>query len=286
MTETRSDEFSVYLISTASMDIFSQNTMAIFINRFQEPIILNGDWRVALTEITFPSEIKNVTDTSILVYSAKDGYTPSSDTSAIAKPRRGKPFDIAAGMYPNVESLMDAIQLLVPISFNYQIDSISKRMTLEFNENEGLAFESSQIPSLLGFDGVSDNVGSSYVHLGYKQGFYFEPNKHTGNFPIDITAGTHSMLVYTDIINYQYVGDTKAPVLRIIDCGRRLKNGSTTLTTVSTLTKKSFSILEYKKLLKSTIDSIKIELRTDIGSLIPFVGTGKVFLTLNFKKFD
>ena len=59
MTETRSDEFSVYLISTASMDIFSQNTMAIFINRFQEPIILNGDWRVALTEITFPSEIKN-----------------------------------------------------------------------------------------------------------------------------------------------------------------------------------------------------------------------------------
>ena len=198
----------------------------------------------------------------------------------------GEPFDIAAGMYPNVESLMDAIQLLVPISFNYQIDSINKRMTLEFNENEGLAFESSQIPSLLGFDGVSDNVGSSYVHLGYKQGFYFEPNKHTGNFPIDITAGTHSMLVYTDIINYQYVGDTKAPVLRIIDCGRRLKNGSTTLTTVSTLTKKSFSILEYKKLLKSTIDSIKIELRTDIGSLIPFVGTGKVFLTLNFKKFD
>ena len=82
------------------------------------------------------------------------------------------------------------------------------------------------------------------------------------------------------------MGDTKAPVLRIIDCGRRLKNGSTTLTTVSTLTKKSFSILEYKKLLKSTIDSIKIELRTDIGSLIPFVGTGKVFLTLNFKKFD
>ena len=37
-------------------------------------------------------------------------------------------------------------------------------------------------------------------------------------------------------------------------------------------------------MLKSTITSVKIELRTDIGKFVPFVGTGKLFPTLHFKK--
>ena len=43
--------------------------------------------------------------------------------------------------------------------------------------------------------------------------------------------------------------------------------------------------MDYKKLLSNTIQSISIELRTETGQLVPFSGTGKVILTLQFKKF-
>lgn len=283
------DEFEVYLISTASMNIHSDNTMAMFTNRFAEPLILEGDWRVALTEATFPVEIKNVTDSTIYVYSAKDGYYENSANvgdGAVKRPRRPQKFEIPTGMYPNVDSLLDTIQTVVPIAFNYSVQDLTGKVTLEFNEFEGLTFESNQIPSILGFDGVQD-WNNTTVHIGYKQNTIFDVvNKHEGDYPMDITARTHCAMVYTDIIEYQHVGDAKAPLLRIIDTGRRLKNGSTATVTNYTQIRKSFTVLEYKKLLKNTIGSVKIEIRTDIGNLMPFVGTGKVFATLRFKKFD
>ena len=47
-----------------------------------------------------------------------------------------------------------------------------------------------------------------------------------GDFPTDICAGKHLIFIYTNIIEYQHVGDAKAPLLRVIDSKQRLKNGS------------------------------------------------------------
>ena len=84
MTKAQTDEFNIYLISSASMDIFGQNTMASFTNQFNEPIFLEGDWRVALTEITFPTAIKNVTDTEVWVHSDDDSYKESGEIAKLA----------------------------------------------------------------------------------------------------------------------------------------------------------------------------------------------------------
>ena len=54
------DEFEVHLLSTASLELFSDNTLAAFKNQLPQNISLDGDWRVALSEIIFPSEINNV----------------------------------------------------------------------------------------------------------------------------------------------------------------------------------------------------------------------------------
>ena len=54
-----SDEFTVHLISTASMDYFPDNTLASFRNFCKEEIALDGDWRVALSEIIFPTKLNN-----------------------------------------------------------------------------------------------------------------------------------------------------------------------------------------------------------------------------------
>ena len=49
------DEFDIYLESAGSMNIYSGNTMAAFRNLLAHPIHLEGDWRVALAEIIFPT---------------------------------------------------------------------------------------------------------------------------------------------------------------------------------------------------------------------------------------
>ena len=42
-------------------------------------------------------------------------------------------------------------------------------------------------------------------------------------FPADLCAGKHLIFTYTNIIEYQYVGDVKAPLLRVIGSNQRLK---------------------------------------------------------------
>ena len=51
------DEFTVHLISTASMNYFSDNTLAFSGNSCIEEVALDGDWRVALRN-NFSNEIK------------------------------------------------------------------------------------------------------------------------------------------------------------------------------------------------------------------------------------
>ena len=104
-----------------------------------------------------------------------------------------------------------------------------------------------------------------------------------GDFPADLCAGNYLIFIYTNIIEYQYVGDAKAPLLRVIDSKQRLKNGS--ICELEATHRIVFSNLDYKKLLSNTIQSISIELRTETGQLVSFSWTGKVILTLKFKKF-
>ena len=68
MDDKTFDEFTVHLISSASMNIFRTNTLAKFKNHFSDEINLEGDWRVALTEINFPANLYNVSDTVLRVH--------------------------------------------------------------------------------------------------------------------------------------------------------------------------------------------------------------------------
>ena len=61
-------EFTIDLISNASMGIFTNNTMAQFRNQLAQPLQLGGDWQVALASISFPSNINNVNSAEIVAY--------------------------------------------------------------------------------------------------------------------------------------------------------------------------------------------------------------------------
>ena len=56
------DSFSIELDSNASGELFSDNTLSSFTNFLPEQVILEGQWEVALSEISDPSMYQNITE--------------------------------------------------------------------------------------------------------------------------------------------------------------------------------------------------------------------------------
>ena len=72
------DEFTVHVISSASMNLFQGNTLAKFRNFFNDEIDLTGDWIVTLSEIIFPTKIEHIVDGDLVAFSLR-GYEESQN---------------------------------------------------------------------------------------------------------------------------------------------------------------------------------------------------------------
>ena len=69
MKKRNLNEFTVHLVSSDSMKIFPQNTS--FKNYFNEEINLEGDWRVALSEIIFPAKVNQLNKSDLEIFSSE-----------------------------------------------------------------------------------------------------------------------------------------------------------------------------------------------------------------------
>ena len=170
------------------------------------------------------------------------------------------------------EQILDEIRLKTELEkLDYVIDPIAKHLSLWLHYWEGIFFSSPQFPSLLGLKGV--------YHIGYKQRSSkystFTTQDLIADYPVDVCSGTQLMFVYQDIIQYQIIGDTEAPLLRVIDTNRRGK--SVYACTIEPNHRKVCRNLDFKKLLINNFSYIPVDLRTENGGLVPFAGGGKLF---------
>ena len=102
---------------------------------------------------------------------------------------------------------------------------------ISFGKYEGITSRSEEIPSIVDFTGIPNGRG---VHIGCKMGTVTsnkllksdETKAYFGEFHADLCAGKHLIFIYTNVIEYQYVGDAKGPLLRVIGSKQRLKNSS------------------------------------------------------------
>ena len=89
-----------------------------------------------------------------------------------------------------------------------------------------------------------------------------------------MTAGDiHSIYVYCDILEHVAVGDTKAPLLRIIDKPRKQYGN----------VHRNFNPVLYVPLQKKNFDTVEINIMTDSGEPVPFL-YGKSFVVLEFRR--
>ena len=103
---------------------------------------------------------------------------------------------------------------------------------------------------------------------------------HEPTFAYDIVR-IHSIMIYTDFVKYNIVGDTKAPLPRCFPFLSKLKSCDL-ITTGQNMNYQTFSNLQFRRLLKNSFQSIQIDLRDKSCEKIPFVSVGLTRLVLMF----
>ena len=91
---------------------------------------------------------------------------------------------------------------------------------------------------------------------------------HFPKFPCD-TVRIHTLMIYSDIVEYNILGDTKAALLRCIPFISKIKNG-VIISTGQYMNYQNFPNQLFKKILKNFFHSIKLELRHSYGNKVPF----------------
>ena len=188
------------------MEIFESNTLASFRNFLNDEIQLSGDWRVALSEIIFPTKIENIVNGNPNVYNLKDyevSQKMSSGANVISRSySRQKLCQEHLIRWCNFLPQLSA-QLDCPILLSEKL----RAPEILPGKYEGIKFPSEEIPSIIGFEGISDGNG---VHIGNKMNPNAirlmksdETKAYYGEFPADLCAGKHPIFIYTNIIEYQ-----------------------------------------------------------------------------------
>ena len=138
-------------------------------------------------------------------------------------------------------------------------------------DSSGLAFCSTDLGHI--FD---NNVGNEFGVLMIGKG------PHEPEFAYNIVR-IHSLMIYSDIVEYNVVGDTKAPLLRCFLFISKLKGGDI-ITTGQYMNYQTFSNLQFRPLLKNSFHSIHIDLRDPSDEKVLFVSVGITRLVLMFRK--
>lgn len=193
-----------------------------------------------------PSTDENDSDWRISVEAENDD---SLDLSTELKP----------GYYNDDVKIIDTLNQLLKkrknVSFVY--DLVTKKVSVMLPENGSLSMVLDKpLGKLLGF-GKAVTLSKSA----------------SGRYPMDYQLGFYNIYLYCDVVRYNIVGDTLAPLLRVVQI--RGKAGEYVSAT--------YDPPYYKPLSKFRFDTIEVALRNDAGDRIPFK-YGRVVATLHFRR--
>ena len=260
------DSFTIELVSNASSQLFPNNTLSSFTNFLPEQVNLDGQWEVAISEISYPSMYQNVSEGKFLFYD--DKFSKATEA-----------YYLEPGLYSSITDIVEAMNTLIPERNNrrdtcitIKVSRVTQKVKVYLaNEESSLAIFSTDLGHVFGGDVRND---SGILVRGK------EP--HEPSFAYVIVR-IHLLMIYTDIVEYNIVGDTKAPLLYCFLFISKLKSVDI-ITTGQYMNYQTFSNLQFRRLLKRSFHSIHIDLRDTSGEKIPFVSVGITRLVLMFRK--
>ena len=260
------DSLTIELVSKTSSQLFPNNTLSSCTKLLLEQVKLDGQWEVAISEISHPSMYQNVREGNFMFYNEKLSKTTEA-------------FYLEPGLYSSITDNVEAMNTLKQERNHHRVTCITikvNRVTQKVKVY--LAIEESSLAAFsidLGHLFEGDMRNDLGILMRGKL-------SHEPTFAYDIVH-INSLMIYTDIVEYNIVGDTKAPLLRCFPFISKLKTGKI-ITTGQYMNYHTFSNFQFRRLLKNSSHSIRSDLRDTSGEKIHFVSVGITRLVLMFRK--
>jgi hypothetical protein len=276
------------------MHYYADNTLSKYTTRLQKDIALTGDWEIGLSEISFSKTWFNVIDQKepamvIRCNECRNARGHGSAAQRIGGDMLEFPILLQIGHYETVDALLEHIN-----------ESIRNRLS-SFRDRfgpPGSSHPTVQILSEATFPVITYNLltkrASVFVHkmfavtltehMSRLLGFGKKQNPLTASAkeessvivarrPIDMQIGLQHVHVYTDVAEDIPVGDTCAPLLRIVNAEG--KHGH--------VIHRVYDRPRYIPVQKKHFDSISIHIYDDLGKPVLFE-YGKVITVVHLRQ--
>ena len=133
------------MVSNASGELFPNNTLSSFTNFLPEQVTLEGQWEVAISEISYPSMYQNATEGK---FKFSDEKLSKSTTT----------YNLELGLYTSITDIVETMNTLIQERNNYNEICITVKVSrrtqkvviLLANETSGLAFCSTDLGHIFG----------------------------------------------------------------------------------------------------------------------------------------
>ena len=303
-------EITINLVSNASMTTFPETTLSQFTTLLLQQLNLSGFWEVALVEIAWPAAIQNITygQFKYRVAAEKSQTYGGGDSSENRKRRLGerpcgmvtmnqppirsvqetfveKITNIKPGVYLSVDQILHSIckKIFVrPVGgkflLSWKLDAPSEALKVYYEGNkQECMFMGTISQDLQKVLGMKTLIDCSENDKSTKEGKNRQViSKKVGKFPTDLSE---TIFLYCDLVQNETLGDSRTALLRAIPLTERSITGKHQQQNYGT-----FNNLQWRRIVKSSIESISVSLRNETGQLFPFLSRGRTNLTLNFRQ--
>ena len=252
------EQFTIFLPSNSSMEYFPENTTTNYSTKLPKEIELHGKWSVGLSEIHIPCSTLHL---------ERDDTNISSD----------KEIHFQHGIYDSIPQLISAINesllkyykgRVVEKLFYDDKGGFVSIQSFHSSTQEPSTMLSQAVKRILGFD-----TGGFLMQLGDKNNSV----ALVGNHPASLARAIPDQLfVYSNLCEPYIVGDSHAPLLRIVNLNYKKFNFGSTVV-------KHFAPINYVPLLYNKFQIVDIDIRDQYGKPIPFE-FGTLTIALHFRR--
>lgn len=240
---TRHSQFYLTLPSNSSIKYYPENTVANYTTHLPTSVQLSGgEWEVALVEAHYPCSFLTVGDDAYIIL-----YTKNEKGASVLVS-----IQVGSGNYKDIDELLTTINAHVKVQLyqcEFEFDKETGKVELiSKGENVDEIELSPTLALLMGYEVRNVDVA---IHRKAIR-------------PPNLLAGIPSyMYVYCDLVEPQLVGDTVAPLLKIVNIdGKNYTYGAQNIV--------HFNDPHYVPVMKSSFESVEIDLRTSAGQHLPF----------------
>lgn len=265
------DEFYMVLPSNSSMEYYPDNKTTRFTTHLPQCVTLHGSWSVSLAEIHIPMTILHVPP------EGEQNFI--NIVTRVMKPGAGLDFIredricVPPGVYRSIDKLLETINEIKYVSGHLRFQcghngyvTVSRICNACTNSEHAFYFS----------DVLNKILGFSHDHGIVVQ----SDTKYIDQRPAGLTNGIPNMFfVYTDICEPYITGDVHTPLLRVVPsvAADNYNYGSVKI--------RHFSPPRFIPLLRTSFQTITIDIRDEFGEPIPFE-YGTLTVTLHFHRID